>query len=122
MRKILIVDDEPDQRYTIKVTLEDAIKDFEVISAGSGEECIEKLKKNEVPDLILLDIMMPEMNGWEVLKIVKENKEWSKIPIIFLTAKTDEIAQEHGDLIADDYIEKPFDINELTKRINKLLT
>jgi two-component system alkaline phosphatase synthesis response regulator PhoP len=117
----MIVDDEPDQRYTIKITLEDANEDFEVISASSGMECIKKLKENPVPDLILLDIMMPEMNGWEVLKIIRENNKWKNIPVVFLTAKTDELVDKHTNILANDYIEKPFEINELNKRIKKLL-
>jgi len=121
MKRIMVVDDEPDQLYTIKITLELENNDFEIISVKNGKECIDKLRKNEIPDLILLDIMMPEMNGWEVLEIIRGNNKWKDIPIIFLTAKTDELADKYRNLVADDYIEKPFDIHNLSKRIKRIL-
>jgi len=117
----MIVDDEPDQIFTIKTSIEDVREDFKIISANSGIECIEKLKKNEIPELILLDIMMPEMSGWEVLNIIRENPAWKDIPIVFLTARTDETAENAGKFLADDYIEKPYDIQELINRIDNLL-
>lgn len=121
MKKIMIVDDEPDQIFTIKTSIEDVREDFKIISANSGIECIEKLKKNEIPELILLDIMMPEMSGWEVLNIIRENPAWKDIPIVFLTARTDETAENAGKFLADDYIEKPYDIQELINRIDNVL-
>jgi CheY-like chemotaxis protein len=117
----MIVDDEPDQIYTIKISLEDAQENFNISSANSGKECIELLNNNEIPDIILLDIMMPGMNGWDVLKKIRAKKSWKDIPVIFLTAKTDEIFDKHGKIIPDDYVEKPFDISDLTKKIKKLL-
>ena len=117
----MIVDDEPDQIFTIKTSIEDVREDFKIISANSGIECIEKLKKNEIPELILLDIMMPEMSGWEVLNIIRENPQWKDIPIVFLTARTDETAENAGKFLADDYIEKPYDIQELINRIDNVL-
>ncbi len=117
----MIVDDEPDQIFTIKTSIEDVREDFKIISANSGIECIEKLKKNEIPELILLDIMMPEMSGWEVLNIIRENPAWKDIPIVFLTARTDETAENAGKFLADDYIEKPYDIQELINRIDNVL-
>ncbi len=117
----MIVDDEPDQIFTIKTSIEDVREDFKIISANSGIECIEKLKKNEIPELILLDIMMPEMSGWEVLNIIRENPAWKDIPIVFLTARTDETAENAGKFLADDYIEKPYDIHELINRIDNVL-
>ena len=85
MKKIMIVDDEPDQVFTIKTVLENFREDFEIISAKNGMECIQKLKENEIPELIILDIMMPEMSGWEVLKIIRENNEWKHIPVVLNT-------------------------------------
>jgi len=117
----MIVDDEPDQIFTIKTSIEHVREDFEIISANGGIECIKKLKKNEIPELILLDIMMPEMSGWEVLNIIRENPEWKDIPIVFLTARTDETAENAGKFLADDYIEKPYDINELINKIDNVL-
>ena len=69
MKRIMMVDDERDQIFSIKIALEDSCGDeYEVIPAYNGAECFELLKNNEKPDLILLDIMMPKMNGWDVLQ------------------------------------------------------
>ena len=95
--------------------------EYEVIPARNGVECFELLKNNEIPDLILLDIMMPEMSGWQVFDKLKENPAWKDIPIVFLTARTDEMAENAGSFLGDDYIEKPVDAKELKKRIDKVL-
>jgi len=120
-KKIMIVDDEPDQILTVKVALEDMDDEYEVIGADSGMQCLELLKNNQIPDLILLDIMMPEMTGWNTYDRIKENEAWRKIPIVFLTARTDRIAKDAGDFLAEDYIEKPFNIEDLKERIDKVL-
>ena len=117
----MIVDDEPDLVYTIQQFFEFGDK-YEVIGANSGMECIELLKKEKkLPDLILLDIMMPEKSGWDVFAQLKGKTEWREIPIIFLTALTDEFSKGFGSISADDYIEKPYDLDELKKRIEKVL-
>ena len=122
MKKIMLVDDEEDQVFGIKKALEDKYGDeYKVIPANNGAECFELLKNNELPDLILLDIMMPEMSGWEVFDKLRDNPSWEKIPIVFLTARTDRIAENAGDFLGDDYIEKPVDAEELKKRIDKVL-
>ena len=87
MKKIMFVDDEPDQIGTIRKALKDAGTDYELIPAESGKQCLELLKNNEIPDLILLDIMMPEMDGFEVIQQVKTNPRWRDILIIVVTAK-----------------------------------
>ena len=110
MKKIMIVDDEPDQIYTIKKSLE-----------NTGEKCLEFLVKNQIPDLILLDIMMPGMSGWMVFDKLKDNVAWEKIPIIFLTARTDKMAVNAGEFLADDFIEKPFETKDLMSRIDNVL-
>ena len=117
----MVVDDEPDQILTIKVTLENLSDEYEVIGANSGMQCIQLLKNNQIPDIILLDVMIPEIDGWQVCAKLKENPEWKEIPIVFLTAKTDEYSKGFGKLSADDYIEKPFEIKDLNERINKIL-
>ena len=118
----MLVDDEKDQIFTIKTALEDKYgKEYEVISAYSGAECFKLLKNNEIPHLILLDIMMPEMSGWEVFNKLKANKSWKDIPVVFLTARTDEIAENAGGFLGDDYIEKPVKAEELKIRIDKIL-
>ena len=121
MKKIMVVDDEEDQLFTIKKTLEYAEKEYEVITLNNGNNCLQYLKNNEKPDLILLDIMMPEMTGWELYDKIKENDDWRNIPVVFLTARTDETAEKAGKFFGEDYIEKPFDAEDLIKRINKII-
>jgi CheY-like chemotaxis protein len=87
MTKIMIVDDEPDIIYIIRRILEGA--GYEVSEALSGEECLERLKE-ERPDLILMDVMMPGIDGWEATKKIKENEDTKDIPVIMLTVKREE--------------------------------
>ena len=121
IKKIMIVDDLPQITYTVKYGLEKLDPNYSVIEVESGKKCIELLENNQIPDLILLDIMMPKMNGWEVAKIIQNKFEWSKIPIIFLTATEDETSKITGSIIAKDYIGKPFEITDLRKIIEKVL-
>lgn len=74
-----------------------------------------------MPDLILLDIMMPGMSGWMLSDRLRENSLWKNIPVVFLTSRTDERAKKASSSVCEDYIEKPFDIKNLQKRINKIL-
>ncbi|MFP4111441.1 MAG: two-component system response regulator [Candidatus Woesearchaeota archaeon] len=119
-KTILTIDDNESVTETIKYDLMTLNPDWEVISARSGKEGIKFLETKAV-DVILLDIMMPEMDGWGVTTLLKENKKTNKIPIIFLTAKTDDLSKGMGGLASDDYIEKPFDMFDLNKRIKKIL-
>jgi len=122
MKKILLVDDEQDQIFGIKTALEETYSgEFEIIPAETGAKCISLLSDGTAPDLILLDIMMPEMSGWEVYDKIRDNPEWRHIPIVFLTARTDRIAENAGEFLGDDYIEKPVEIDQLKKRINNVL-
>ena len=122
MKKIMIVDDEQDQIFSVKTSFEQLYaKEYEIIPAESGKKCFKLLEKNLIPDLIILDIMMPEMDGWEVFDKLKANQSWKNIPIIFLTARSDGLAANAGSMIADDYIEKPIDIEELKSRIDNIL-
>jgi len=118
-QKILIVDDELDTLIPLKRTLE--IGDYQVIEASNGMEAIEKTR-SEQPDLILLDLMMPGMDGIEVCKVLKEDPSTGDIPIIMLTAKGD-IEDKIGGIEtgADDYVTKPFDLGELKARIKMIL-
>lgn len=120
-KKIFIVDDDPGVTYTVKHGLEGLAEDYQVISVESGERCLELLQNNQIPDLILLDIMMPEMSGWETYNKIKENLSWKNIPIVFLTARKDQVARDAGGFFGEDYIEKPFKIPELKQRIDKVL-
>lgn len=119
VKKIMIVDDNPDIILSIKNGLEDS-EEYKVIGVESGEKCLEILE-DEMPDLILLDIMMPEMSGWETYDTIKENEAWREIPLVFLTARTDKIARDAGDFLGEDYIEKPFEIDDIMERIDKIL-
>jgi CheY-like chemotaxis protein len=122
MKKIMLVDDEQDQLFSVKTGFEQEYPDeYEIILADSGKKCFQLLEQNVRPDLILLDIMMPEMDGWEVFDKLKANQIWKTIPIIFLTARSDDLASNAGAMIADDFIEKPIDIKELKTRIDTVL-
>jgi len=121
LKKIMVVDDNIDVIMSIKYGFEDVTNEFQVIGAESGKQCLNILQNNQMPDIILLDIMMPEMSGWETFDKLKENQSWRKIPVVFLTARTDKLAKDAGKFLGDDYIEKPFEINDVKKRINKIL-
>ena len=116
LNKILVVDDEPRMVQLIGMNLK--LEGFEVISAQDGFQSLEKVTK-EMPDLVLLDIMMPDMDGFETLKRIREI---SNVPVIFLSVKGEEPDRVHGlDLGADDYITKPFSPRELVSRIKAVL-
>ena len=118
-KKILIVDDEPN----IVMSLEYAFKkkDFEVFIARDGTEALEIAIKEE-PDLILLDIMMPEMDGFETLKRVKNNQDLNHTKVVFLSAKSKEKDIEKGlKMGADGYMTKPFSIKKVITDIEGLL-
>lgn len=117
--KILIVDDEEDILTLLEYNLEKA--GFEVISANDGPEAIELTKKKS-PSLVILDIMLPSMEGTEVCKVIKRDNATSHIPIIMLTAKGEEVDRIVGlELGADDYITKPFSPRELILRVKAIL-
>jgi len=120
-KKIMVVDDEPDIIFSVKTALEETEGEYEIISAGNGEDCIDLLENNHIPDLILLDIMMPEMSGWILYYHIKDNPSWGKIPVVFLTARSDKTSERTGRSLGDDFIKKPFDGEYLKNRINKIL-
>jgi len=114
MKKILLVDDEPDIVEFLKYNLEQ--QNFEVLVGYSGIEALKKVKQN--PDLIILDIMMDGMNGFEVCEKIKAKPEYEDIPIIFLTAKAGEVDEIQGLKIgASDYIQKPISPKKLITRV-----
>jgi CheY-like chemotaxis protein len=119
-KTILVVDDNPDVITSLKTGLEDTTQVYRILGAENGQKCLEMLQADIIPDIILLDIMMPVMSGWEVFDRIKENPAWSNIPVIFLTARTDRIAKNAGGFLGDDYVEKPFEIVDLKNRIEKV--
>ncbi len=119
MAKILVVDDEPDALELVGFNLKAA--GFTVITAGDGAEAIKRARQ-DLPDLILLDLMMPDVDGLEACRILRLEAATTGIPIIMLTARAAEVDRVLGlELGADDYITKPFSPRELVLRIKKLL-
>jgi two-component system response regulator VicR len=119
-KKVLCIEDEKEMIDLIKLILER--KGFEVLGAVGGEEGLEVIRR-ERPDLILLDLMMPEVDGWEVYRQMKADEQLKDIPVIVVTAKAQSIDKVLGLHIAkvDDYVTKPFGPQELLKSVNKVL-
>jgi two-component system, OmpR family, response regulator VicR len=118
--KIMVVDDEPDVVDLVKLVLES--DGFSVVTAYSGKEALEKIDR-EMPDLVLLDIMMPQMDGWEVYSRIRANPRTKDIPVAMLTAKSQSIDKMIGLHVVkvDDYITKPFGRSELLERVKRIL-
>ncbi|MFQ6067330.1 MAG: PleD family two-component system response regulator [bacterium] len=122
--KILIVDDDPDVQDALKLVLE--TQPYQLTIASNGEECLEKVKKS-LPDLIILDLLMPKKDGFEVIKELREEPEYPRIPIIILTAVKKEASDRRYELETglamdvDDYVEKPIQPNDLLHRVQKIL-
>ena len=117
--RILVVDDEPDAIELIRFNLK--ASGYEVLTAEDGEEAIAKARKFS-PDMILLDVMIPEIDGLEVCKILRRDPATASLPIIMLTAKASEIDRVLGlEFGADDYVTKPFSPRELMLRVRNLL-
>lgn len=118
-KRVLIVDDEQDIVESVKFSLE--LEGIECIEAYDGEEAL-ALAKREKPDLIILDIMMPKMNGYKVARLLKFDASYKDIPIIMLTARTQDkdvkLGEETG---ADEYVRKPFEMDDLVKTVGKYL-
>jgi len=118
--KILVVDDEPDAVELVAFNLKAA--GYDVVTAAEGEEALRKARL-QVPDLVILDLMLPEVDGLEVCKILRRDPATSSIPIVMLTAKAAEIDRVLGlELGADDYVTKPFSPRELVLRVKNLLS
>ena len=118
-KKIFVVDDERDIQEILKVNL--SLQNLDVTAFSSGEEALAALK-NGLPDLILLDVMMDGMDGFEFCKTLRANDAYRDIPIIFLSARTEEFDRVLGlELGGDDYIAKPFSVKEVSARVKAVL-
>ena len=121
-QKILIVDDEAHIRMLIEQTLEDLEDEgVELLFAENGREALELIQQ-ETPDLVFLDVMMPEMNGMEVCQKVKKELKLDEVYIILLTAKGQEVDRQKGlEMGADKYMTKPFDPDEMLEIAEEIL-
>ena len=118
-KKILIVDDEPNIVMSLEYTFKK--KEFEVFIARDGNEALQILENN-IPDVVLLDIMMPNVDGYQTLKKINETESLNHTKVVFLTAKNKATDIEKGlKLGADKYLTKPFSIKKIVLEINELL-
>ena len=118
-KKILIVDDEAQLVEMMKMRLE--ATNYDVVTAYDGQEGFDKAR-NEKPDLIILDLMLPKMDGYKVCGLLKKDTRYSKIPIIMFTARAQEEDKKLGEEMgAEAYITKPFEANTLLAKIKELL-
>lgn len=116
---VLVVDDEPNIVLSLKFLISQ--QGYEVRTASNGEEALRSLE-DKVPDLILLDIMMPKPDGYEVCQKIRATPEWKDIPVIMLTAKGRDVEKQKGFAMgADDYITKPFSTQELVLKVRAML-
>ena len=117
--KILIVEDEPDIRKTLQYNL--AKESYDVVTAGSISEAKSLTNQNQ-PNLIILDLMLPDGSGLDYCRDIKSTEDTKNIPVIILTAKTDEVDRVVGfELGADDYVTKPFSVRELVLRVKAIM-
>jgi two-component system, OmpR family, alkaline phosphatase synthesis response regulator PhoP len=119
MKKILIVDDEPNIVMALEYTFKK--QNFEVFIARDGQEALDILK-NQLPDIIILDVMMPNVDGYATIEQIKADEKLNHCKIIFLSAKNKEKDIEKGLMLgANAYVTKPFSLKKLTEQINELL-
>ena len=119
MAKILVAEDERDIRDLITFTLQFA--GYQVITANNGEEAVQ-LTLKEIPDLVLTDVRMPKMTGYEACKLIKADPTTQHIPVVFLSAKGQEAEVQTGlDSGADEYLLKPFAPDQLTRKVAEIL-
>jgi len=119
-KKILVVDDEKDILYALRIQLE--AQQFEVLLASDGQTALDKARM-EKPDLIILDLMLPKVDGYKICRMLKFDEKYKKIPIIMFTARVQEQDQKLGfEVGADAYITKPFESKVLLDKINELLS
>jgi two-component system phosphate regulon response regulator PhoB len=118
-KTVLVADDEPDVLNLVAMNLQRA--GFDILKAADGEQALQ-LARDEEPDLVILDLMMPALSGLEVAKLLKQSPGTARIPVLMLTAKSDEVDRIVGfELGADDYVTKPFSPRELVLRVQSVL-
>jgi len=118
-KKVLVVDDEPDIVRLVEISLK--LCNYEVATAGNGKDALRMIKEAP-PDLVLLDVMMPEMSGYEVCQAIRSNPATKALPVVMLTAKGQKGDAEKGlEVGADDYIIKPFDPYDLGEQVSRFL-
>ena len=116
---ILVVDDEPNILLSLEYLMQQA--GYEVRSARDGDAALEAME-NGLPDLVLLDVMMPKRDGYEVCQAIRARPDWKGVKVIMLTAKGREVEREKGmSLGADDYVTKPFATQELVDKVRQVL-
>lgn len=117
--KILVADDEPNIVLSLEFLMQQA--GFEVRTVGDGDAALAAMER-EAPDLVLLDVMMPKMDGYEVCQTIRQNPAWKNVRIVMLTAKGRDVEREKGLAMgADDYVTKPFATQELVAKVNEIL-
>jgi len=118
-KRILVVDDEPNIVLSLEFLMKQA--GFDVVTATDGEEALREVESN-IPDLILLDVMMPKLDGYAVCQTIRTKDEYESVKIIMLTAKGRDIEREKGlSLGADDYVTKPFSTQEVVEKVQQML-
>lgn len=119
-KRIFIVDDNEAVLSSIEGYLREENNEWDIMKAGSGRDFLDLLKI-QTPDLMLIDIEMPEMDGWQLLQKIKKNSEWKDIPAIMFSSKPDELTRTLVHKISAGLIEKPFELHELKRSIEKAL-
>ena len=118
-RSVLVVDDEPNIVVSLEFLMEQA--GFEVRVAADGEAALKALEE-KTPDLVLLDVMMPKRDGYDLCQMIRANPDWKDVRIIMLTAKGRDVEKEKGMALgADEYVTKPFSTRELVERVKSHL-
>ena len=118
-KRVMIVDDDPDILYSLKQILES--NGYKVYPFDNGMDCLKSLDEGKNPTLIILDIMMPIMSRWDIRRKLEENPKWRHIPLIFLTARTNQTATDMYKSYGIDFIKKPFDLSTFLESIEQIL-
>lgn len=118
VKKVLVVDDDHATLHLVKRAL--ALKGYKVFCASDGLDALVQIKK-EKPDLVILDVMMPEINGYDVCYQLRFNKDFEQVPIILLTNRDQELDDSFSQRLKIEYLSKPFDTQVLLKKVETLL-